>query len=109
LGNVLFSGPLYHLGFKVQGCIGKLIGLDDCSFFSEAITFIMPSNSTSLREFLQPLAEQHGVRIEELGNLETLSDRIRAEITAANTVVSVVPLLGAWSRKPTNTSNSCRI
>jgi len=49
---------------------------------------------------LQPLAEKHGVPLDELGNLETLPDRIRAEITAANTVVSIVPLLGAWSRKP---------
>jgi len=49
---------------------------------------------------LQPLAAQHGVPLEELGNLETLPERICAEITAANTVVSVVPLLGAWSRKP---------
>jgi hypothetical protein len=49
---------------------------------------------------LRPLAEQHGVSLEELGNLDTLCDRIAAEITAANTVVSVVPLLGAWSRKP---------
>lgn len=54
---------------------------------------------------LQPLAKQHGVAVEELGNLETLPERICAEITAANTVVSVVPLLGAWSRKPMNTSS----
>jgi ubiquinone/menaquinone biosynthesis C-methylase UbiE len=49
---------------------------------------------------LQPLAKQHGVAVEELENLETLSERICAEIAAANTVVSIVPLLGAWSRKP---------
>jgi ubiquinone/menaquinone biosynthesis C-methylase UbiE len=49
---------------------------------------------------LQPLAKQHGVAVEELGNLETLPERICAEIAAANTVVSIVPLLGAWSRKP---------
>lgn len=58
---------------------------------------------------LQPLAEQHGVPLEELGNLDTLPDRIRVEITAANTVVSVVPLLGAWSRKPIETSNPCKM
>ena len=49
---------------------------------------------------LQPLAAQHNVSLKELGDLDTLLDRICAEITAANTVVSVVPLLGAWSRKP---------
>ena len=43
---------------------------------------------------LRPLAEQHNVSLEELGDLDTLPDRICAEITAANTVVSIVPLLG---------------
>ena len=55
---------------------------------------------------LRPLAEQHNVSLEELGNLGTLSDRICAEIAAANTVVSVVPLLGAWSRKPADARGS---
>ena len=49
---------------------------------------------------LQPLAMVHNVSLEELGDLNTLRDRICAEIVAANTMVSVVPLLGAWSRKP---------
>jgi SAM-dependent methyltransferase len=55
---------------------------------------------------LRPLAEQHNVSLEELGDLGTLPDRICAEIAAANTVVSVVPLLGAWSRKPADTRGS---
>jgi ubiquinone/menaquinone biosynthesis C-methylase UbiE len=52
---------------------------------------------------LQPLARQHRVSLEEVGDLNTLRDRICAEITTANTVVSVVPLVGAWSRRPTET------
>jgi hypothetical protein len=55
---------------------------------------------------LRPLAEQHNVSLEELGGLDTLPDRVCAEITAANTVVSVVPLLGAWSRKPATAGSS---
>ncbi len=55
---------------------------------------------------LQPLAMQHNVSLEELGDLNTLRDRICAEIAAANTVVSVVPLLGAWSRKPADSRAS---
>jgi hypothetical protein len=55
---------------------------------------------------LRPLAEQHNVSLEELGGLDTLPDRICAEIAAANTVVSVVPLLGAWSRKLADTRGS---
>ena len=55
---------------------------------------------------LQPLATQHNVSLKELGDLDTLLDRICAEIAAANTVVSVVPLLGAWSRKPADSPGS---
>ncbi len=55
---------------------------------------------------LRPLAEQHGVGMKELGNFDTLPDRIYAEITAANTVVSLVPLLGVWSRKSATADSS---
>jgi ubiquinone/menaquinone biosynthesis C-methylase UbiE len=55
---------------------------------------------------LQPLALVHNVSLEELGDLNTLRDRICAEIAAANTMVSVVPLLGAWSRKPAESPGS---
>jgi ubiquinone/menaquinone biosynthesis C-methylase UbiE len=55
---------------------------------------------------LQPLAMVHDVSLEELGDLNTLRDRICVEIAAANTVVSVVPLLGAWSRKPADSGGS---
>lgn len=50
---------------------------------------------------LQPLAQRHNVSLEELGDLNTLRDRLRAEIAAANTVVSLIPLVGVWARKST--------
>ena len=49
---------------------------------------------------VRPLTDQHNVSLEGLGDLHTLSDRIYAELAAANTVVSFVPLVGAWARKP---------
>jgi ubiquinone/menaquinone biosynthesis C-methylase UbiE len=49
---------------------------------------------------VRPLAHQHNVSLDGLGNLDTLSDRIYAELAAANTVVSFAPLVGAWARKP---------
>lgn len=49
---------------------------------------------------LRPSAEQHNVSLDELGDLTTLPERICAEITTANAVVSVVPLVSAWARKP---------
>jgi ubiquinone/menaquinone biosynthesis C-methylase UbiE len=55
---------------------------------------------------LRPLSEQHNVSLKELGGLDTLPDRVCAEIAAANTVVSIVPLLGAWSRKSADNRGS---
>jgi len=49
---------------------------------------------------LRPLAEQHKVSLEELGELDTLPDRICAEVAAANTLVSLIAVVGAWARKP---------
>ncbi len=50
-----------------------------------------------------PLAQQDNVSLDALGNFDTLSDRIRAEVAASNTVVSFVPLVGVWARNPTST------
>jgi ubiquinone/menaquinone biosynthesis C-methylase UbiE len=49
---------------------------------------------------LRPLADQYKVSLEELGELDTLPDRICAEVAAANTVVSLIAVVGAWARKP---------
>jgi ubiquinone/menaquinone biosynthesis C-methylase UbiE len=51
---------------------------------------------------LRPLAQQHNVSHEALGDFDTLPNRMQAEIAALNTVVSFVPIVGAWSRKPAN-------
>ena len=52
---------------------------------------------------VRPLAEQHDVSLDALGNLDTLSDRIHTEVTSSNTVVSFVPLVSVWSHKPMDT------
>jgi len=49
---------------------------------------------------LQPLAEQHKVSLKELGDLDMLPNRIGREVAATKTVVSLIALVGAWSRKP---------
>jgi hypothetical protein len=59
--------PAHTFAFKVQGCISKLIGLDDCSLFSQATTFLMPMNSRSLREFLRLSDVQLNRGIRSLG------------------------------------------
>jgi hypothetical protein len=55
-----------------------------------------------LMSSLRPLAQQHKVSLDALGTLDTLSDRIQAEVTASNSVVGFVPMVGVWSRKPTS-------
>jgi ubiquinone/menaquinone biosynthesis C-methylase UbiE len=55
---------------------------------------------TDLLNSLKPLAQQHNVSLHALGDFDTLSDRIQAEVAESNTVVSFVPMVGAWSRKP---------
>ncbi len=52
---------------------------------------------------VRPLAQQHNVSLDALGNLDTLLARIHAEVTASNAVVSFVPLVGVWARKPMHT------
>jgi len=46
-----------------------------------------------------PLAQRHNVSLEGLGDLETLADRIYAEVTRLNTVMNVIPIVSAWVRK----------
>jgi ubiquinone/menaquinone biosynthesis C-methylase UbiE len=45
-----------------------------------------------------PLARQHGVSMDVLGDLGTLASRIQAELEAADGVASLGALVGAWSR-----------
>ncbi len=54
-----------------------------------------------LLESVKPLAHQHNVSLEGLGDPDTLAARVQAEIAAANAVVSFVPLVGVWAQKPT--------
>jgi ubiquinone/menaquinone biosynthesis C-methylase UbiE len=48
---------------------------------------------------VRPLAIWHGVPLAELGDFDTLPERIHAEIAAANTVVGIVPIVSAWTRR----------
>ena len=50
---------------------------------------------------LRPQALQHKVSIESLGNIDTLSQRLEAELAASKFPAPMVALVGAWSRKPT--------
>jgi ubiquinone/menaquinone biosynthesis C-methylase UbiE len=49
---------------------------------------------------LLPQARQFNLPLETLGDLATFPARLQAEIAAANTIVTWMALVGAWSRKP---------
>ena len=49
---------------------------------------------------VRPLAQQHNISLEELGDLETLPDRLHTEVRRSNAVVNVIPIVSAWSHKP---------
>ena len=51
---------------------------------------------------LAPRAQNTGVSLEALGDLTTLSRRVQVEVAASNSLVSFLPLVGAWSRRPKN-------
>lgn len=51
-------------------------------------------------ESVRPLAAQHGVNLEAVGDFATLAERVQQEIVASQALVSWVPLVGAWVRKP---------
>jgi ubiquinone/menaquinone biosynthesis C-methylase UbiE len=56
------------------------------------------SIASGLALSLRPLAARHDVSLDELGDLETLPERIQAEVTRSNRVASLVALVGAWAR-----------
>jgi 2-polyprenyl-3-methyl-5-hydroxy-6-metoxy-1,4-benzoquinol methylase len=85
-----------HRTFREIGLAALNMHLDMPLGADASFTSIMSDLLCSVR----PLAEQHRVPLAELGDFSTLSRRIQAEIAAANTVVSVVPIVSVWSRKP---------
>jgi hypothetical protein len=51
---------------------------------------------------LRPQIQQPNLSLETLGDLDTLPERLHAEVAASNTVVTWLALVRAWSRRPTN-------
>jgi ubiquinone/menaquinone biosynthesis C-methylase UbiE len=79
--DVGFSAPRMHLD----------IPLGSDASFTSIIADVLRS--------VRPLADRHRVPLGELGTLDTLPERIQAEIAAANTVVGIVPIVSAWARR----------
>jgi ubiquinone/menaquinone biosynthesis C-methylase UbiE len=86
---------LYHM-FQEVGLPAPVMHMETPLGSDANFTSLM----CDLLSSMLPLIQQHKVSLEALGDLDTLSDRVQAEIVASNTVVSFVPLVGAWARKP---------
>jgi 2-polyprenyl-3-methyl-5-hydroxy-6-metoxy-1,4-benzoquinol methylase len=89
---------LYHI-FQQVGLPAPAMHMETLLGSDANLTGLM----CDLVSSMLPLIEQHNVSAEALGNLDTLSERIQAEMVASNTVASYVPLVGVWARKPTST------
>jgi SAM-dependent methyltransferase len=51
---------------------------------------------------LHPQIQQLDLPLQSLGNLNTLRERLQAEVAASNTVASWLAPVGVWSRRPTH-------
>ena len=49
---------------------------------------------------LRPQMTQFNLALEPLGDFDTLSDRLQAEVRALKTATPLPNLVSAWSRKP---------
>ena len=88
-------GPHLYRIFQDAGLPAPLMHLDMELGHDTAIAEIQ----TELLRAVQPDAEQHGVSLAELGDLDSLPDRIHAELLAAKTPIAYVAMASAWSRK----------
>jgi SAM-dependent methyltransferase len=52
-----------------------------------------------LLQTLRAVADEHHVRLTDLGDLDTLLDRVLAEATAAQSVIALPAIVSAWTRK----------
>jgi len=50
---------------------------------------------------LRPQMDKHSPSLEALGDFETLAVRLQSEVAQSDAVVPYLPIVGAWSRKPT--------
>ena len=90
------AGPDLYRIFQEIGLPAPKVFMETPVGSDAAFTRVIPEVLESLR----PLAKQHGVALDAVGDFETLADRVQEEIVAAKALASWVPLVGAWVRKP---------
>ncbi len=88
-------GPALYRAFREAGLPGPTMHLemplgrdpDTARWFSDIICT------------LRPQIEQFNLPVDSLGNLDTLSERLQAEVIASNSVSAGLAPVGAWVRK----------
>ncbi len=96
------SGTNTEMGFSLHNVFQRA-GLPPPNMRLEMILGDQPGFTTWICDLLfslLPKARQHGISLDALGNLETLPQRVHAEVTAANAVVPWIALVAAWSAVP---------
>src|SRR5215468_253615 len=96
------SGANPDMGLSLYN-VFQQAGLPTPNMRVEMILGDQPGFTTWISDLLfslLPKARQHGISLDALGNLETLSHRVHAEVTAANTVVPWIALVAACSKLP---------
>ncbi len=95
-GVHLEMGPELYRVFQEIGLPAPHVFLETPVGSDATFTKVIPE----VLESLVPLAKQHSVSLDAVGDFTTLADRVQTEILAAKAMVSWVPLVGAWVRKP---------
>ena len=89
-------GPDLNRVFQEIGLPAPKVFLETPVGTDAAFAKVIPD----LLESLRPLAKEHGVSLDSVGDFATLNERVQAEIQSRNALVSWVPLVGTWVRKP---------
>jgi len=95
-GVNLEMGPGLHRIYQEIGLPAPNVFLETPVGSDLAFTRVI----SEVLESVRPLAKQLGVSLDAVGDFATLADRVQTEIDGAKAMVSWVPLVGAWVRKP---------
>ena len=91
-------GPALHRTFLTAGLPAPRMRLESELACDPDLTRLLSDAIGSVR----PEFEKHGLSLDALGDLDTLQERLQSEIASSASVVSWVPLVGAWCRIPVN-------
>jgi hypothetical protein len=90
-------GPKLHAVFRGAGLPAPQMRVDGLIGGSESI---VPALMADVIRSILPLIVQFGLATESAVDIETLEDRLRAELEAADGSISSPLLIGAWAKLP---------